>query len=189
MKIFHAGDLGPEPEEPYDDCAEDHANEGDDLAIMDAIADEVHVHDDLMKSCDDDDDAVNKWLVLCDTDSECESQPLPDESFGKACVRVRAVESQPEFQRLKTLGLAIHPEGCTLGIHPANRVWRSSSASSSHFSRSFDGSAGRNSWQALLRVVEMMLESYLDSNPKSKHVKAQLAQIKKLRSEEPQHKD
>ena len=150
----------------------------------------MHVHDEVMMGEHDGDalfhDDMDKWLFICDTESEGEPEPLPEQKLlGKACVRVRAVESQPEFQRLKDLGLAIRPEGCSLGIHPANRVWRSSTVSSSHFSRSFDGSSGRNSWQALLRVMEMML----DTSPKAKHVKAQLAQIKKLRGEEPEHKD
>ena len=62
---------------------------------------------------------------------------------------------------------------------------------SSHFNRSY-GPGLRTSWQALLIVMELMLEAYLLENSGGdnlKLVKHQLARIKKLRKDEPPHKD
>ena len=100
-----------------------------------------------------------------------------------------AVEGQEEYQRLRALGLHLRPQGCFLGIHPACGVWRAGVSAEVHFSRSFGKS--RSSWQALLRCMELMLESYLNSGigEDRKHVKHQLLRIRKLRSEEPPHKD
>ena len=112
-----------------------------------------------------------------------------DDLPGRA-PRVPAVEKQPEYARLRELGLAVRPAGCFLGIHPGSQVWRSASSTSIHFSRSF-GKA-RTSWQALLRVMELMLDSYVSENL-GKHdvklVKHQLSRIRKLRLEEPPHQD
>lgn len=156
-----------------------------------AVHDPMHVHDALGNDIDDEQTHIDmsKWMLFCNTESEDEALAVPEALYGKSCKRIRALESQPAYQRLKDLGLAARPNGCSLGIHPSARVWRSSSTGSSHYSRSFDGESGRTSWQALLRVVELMLESFLQVNSTDKLVKHQLARIKKLRSEETQHKD
>ena len=109
--------------------------------------------------------------------------------FGRGS-RVPAAALQPEYVRLRELGLAVRPAGCYLGIHPEAGVWRSASPKSIHFSRSF-GKA-RTSWQALLRVMELMLDSYVNENlgkHDTKLVKHQLNRIRKLRQEEPPHQD
>ena len=157
----------------------------------DAAHGSMHVHDALGNDIEDEQPHIDmsKWMLLCNTESEDETLEVPEALYGKSCKRIRALESQPAYQRLKELGLTARPNGCSLGIHPSARVWRSSSTGSSHYSRSFDGETGRTSWQALLRVVELMLESFLQVNSTDKLVKHQLARIKKLRSEEPQHKD
>ncbi len=136
---------------------------------------------------------MNKWMLMCNTESEDEdyheNSEVNEAAFGKHVKRCPAVDSRPEYQRLRELGLAVKPSGCSLGIHPSARVWRASSSVSSHYSRSFEGSSGRSPWQALLRVMELMLESFLETNSKEKLVKHQLSRIKKLRAEEPAHKD
>ena len=131
---------------------------------------------------------MSKWLLIQDSDSDSDKDE-PSTGFGKGCTRVRALGDRPEFQRLKSLGLSVRPQGCMLGIHPAARVWRAASETSSCFSRSFDGSSNRTAWQALLRVFELMLESYVTSHAKDKLAKNQLNRIRDLRSQEPTHKD
>ena len=133
---------------------------------------------------------LNKWLLVQDSDESDEDTSKDDLAiaFGQF-TRVRAVEDQPEFQKLQEMGLSTRPPGCSLGIHPKAMVWRSYSQGTPHFSRSFQLTSGRNSWQALLRVMELMLEAYQGNNPKDKYVKLQLARIRQLREQEPSHKD
>ena len=187
LRISLTGDLGQADMDGF--CEH---NDGIDAGDDNATHDTLHVH--ATTEIDSDYESphpdMSKWMLVCNTDSEGDADVLvSEEAFGKNCTRVRALESQPEYQKLKELGLAIRPDGCTLGIHPAAHVWRSAIVGSTWFSRSFTKSAGRNSWQALLRVVELMLESFLELNPKDKLAKHQLARIKKIRSEEPPHKD
>lgn len=150
----------------------DHANEKD-----------YHEHG----SDDELHEDMSKWLLIQDSDSDSDNEQ--PNGFGKGCTRVRALDDRPEFQRLKSLRLSVRPQGCMLGIHPAARVWRAASETSSCFSRSFDGSSNRTAWPALLRVFELMLESYVTSNAKDKLAKNQLSRIRDLRSQEPTHKD
>lgn len=119
------------------------------------------------------------------------SMPPAEKQHGGA--RNRVAHAQPEYVRLRDLGLSVRPPGCTLGIDPVAKNWRAGTDLSSHFSRSFSDTT-RTSWQALLRVMELMLDSYLKENSDKHHhelklVKHQLARIKKLRSDEPPHQD
>ena len=134
------------------------------------------------------DDADVTWFN--DTEDESESDDDTGTAPAEHVSRVRALESQPEYVRLKELGLSIRPPGCSLGIHPGAGVWRSSAGASSHFGRSYPHA--RTSWQALLRVMELCLEAYLEQNSgvhDSKMVKHQLSRIRKQRQQEPPHKD
>ena len=112
-----------------------------------------------------------------------------DQPNGHA-LRVPAVEKQAEYVRLKDMGLSVRPPGCYLGIHPSAKVWRAGSCNSIHYSRSYGKS--RTSWQALLRVMELMLDTYVNDNSGSHDVKlakSQLSRIRKLRHQEPPHED
>ena len=127
--------------------------------------------------------------MFMDTDSESE-----DEACLAICAdakRVRSLETQPEYQRLKDMGLHTRPHGCVLGCHPAARVYRAWSTGSKHFSRSFGGSGhgDRTPWQALLRVMELMLQSHLDVHVHDKLAKKQLVRIQHPRAAEPPHAD
>lgn len=130
-----------------------------------------------------------------DTESEQEEEDDSEHATHEPKAekgRVPALEKTKEYLDLKALGLSVRPTGCSLGIHPGARVWRASTSTSSHFSRSFGESSGRTSWQALLRVMELMLDSYVSENSNEhelKLVKHQLARIRKLRKQEPTHKD
>ncbi|CAK9061117.1 unnamed protein product [Durusdinium trenchii] len=154
---------------------------------------DAFLHDEFNDGDDERDPDMNKWLLLEDSEgSDGSEEEEPPELLAKAFgtfTRARAVEKQPEFQRLAELGLAVRPPGCWLGIHPAAKVWRSASTGSPYFSRSFNPTPGRDAWQALLRVFELMLQSFLATNPKEKLVKHQLARIQRLRQEEPGHAD
>lgn len=132
------------------------------------------------------------FLFVNDSDSEAE----PDEktSGEKADVhgkiaRQAAVESRPEYQELKELGLTIKPEGCSLGIHPSAQVWRSYGGGSGHYGRSFGPASGRTPKQALLRVIQLMLEGHIKLHPKDKLAKKQLLNVQAARAAEPEHKD
>eukprot|EP00438_Fugacium_kawagutii_P014417 Skav236072 [mRNA] locus=scaffold2211:163348:163878:+ [translate_table: standard] len=132
------------------------------------------------------------YLFVNDSDSEAE--PPGDTSGEKAEVnskatRQAAVESRPEYQELKKLGLTIRPEGCSLGIHPQAQVWRSYGGGSGHYGRSFGPSSGRTPKQALLRVIELMLEGHIKLHPKDKLAKKQLQDVRAARAAEPEHKD
>lgn len=125
--------------------------------------------------------------MFVDTDSDSEVEAIPTALSGVK--RVRCLASQPEYERLKSLGLATRPEGCTLGCHPSARVYRAWCQGSTHFSRSYGEASGRSPWQALLRVMELMLESFVQSNAQNKLAKKQLNKIKALRADEPAHAD
>ena len=136
--------------------------------------DEQELHPDMMP------------FMFVDTDSEDEGGDVPT-ALAEA-KRVRCLESQPEYQRLKDANLASRPHGCTLGCHPSARVYRAWAAGSTHFSRSYGGKSNRTPWQALLRVMELMLEQHLDKHV-DKLAKKQLVQIQHLRAAEPPHDD
>lgn len=177
-----SGDLPQQPEMLGDAEYDDNAATAEDVELQQA--------DQNMVGCSEDEgenlhpDMVQYMFVDTDSDSEGEAC---DPIFAKA-KRVRVLESQPEYQRLKDLGLATRPHGCSLGCHPAARVYRAQSACSAHFSRSW-GSDGRNAWQALLRVVELMLESHIKVNASDRLARKQLGKIQGLRAAEPPHKD
>lgn len=179
----------------------------EDHGLNDALCDEDEVnHNDIADGqhhgefglvddeCCQMDEAEFTWFD--ETDDECEgdgdegpAEP-PIDSSDVPAARVRVLEAQPEYVRLKDLGLSMRPAGCTLGIHPGAQVWRSSSSTSAHFGRSY-GHA-RTSWQALLRVMELMLDAYIQENSGShdvKMVKSQLGRIRKFRQQEPSHPD
>lgn len=137
-------------------------------------------------------DSELEWFDdTCSENSENDQtatlEAVPSGHGGK---RVPAVEKQAEYLRLRDMGLSVRPPGCSLGIHPGSCVWRSATSGSIHFSRSYG--AARTSWQALLRVMELMLESYVAENSSCsglKLVKNQLHRIRKLRGQEPPHQD
>ena len=87
---------------------------------------------------------------------------------------------RPEFQRLHGLGLASKPAGRSIGFNESHKVWRASCADSPYFGRFFDGASGRSAWQALLRVMELMLDAYVQKNSKDKLAKKHLARIREL---------
>lgn len=170
------GKLPPE-QDPVSDVENDEAAAAD-IQQMQMVADSDHEGEDLHP------DMVPYMFVETGSESEEEVPAM----FAKA-QRVRCLESQPEYQRLRDLGLATRPFGCSVGCHPAARVYRASSADSSHFSRSWDGDSGRNAWQALLCVMELMLKSHLESNSQDRLARRQLAKIQSLRANEPPHSD
>ena len=156
----------------------------------DMEANQFPVLEDAYGDVDDDEELdkdMSKWLLIQGTDSESDDEPVP--GFKVGYTRVRVMESRPEYKRLMDMGLAGRPAGCTLGIHPSARVWRSGCEGSPHFSRSYEGSSGRTAWQALLLVVELMLQSHVDKNPSDKLAKKQLLRVRALGEEEPKHPD
>lgn len=170
-------DEPPDDDDPHPDG--DHVHLEDNVHGQSDMSDEeLQMHPDMVP------------YMFVDTDSDADNEDLP--AVMADAKRVRCLESQPEYQRLKDLGLAYRPDGCTLGCHPAARVYRAWSAGSTHFSRSFDGKSGRSAWQALLRVMELMLESYILIHHQDKLIKLakkQLARIRSLRDAEPAHAD
>ena len=132
------------------------------------------------------------FMYAKDTDSESEEEMVDKKHISSkdlAKSRRAAVENRPEYQKIKALGLAVRPEGCSLGIHPEACVWRSYGGGSSHYGRSFGATSGRNALQALLRVIELMLQGHLTLHPKDRLAKCQLEKVKAARAAEPKHKD
>ena len=127
------------------------------------------------------------FLFVVDSDSEEEGQITDDAAQSTQAqhtgVRQKAVSDRPEFKELMSLGLVARPEGCSLGVHPGAQVWRG--YGSSHYGRSFGASSGRTAKQAVLRVLELMLLGYLQSNPKNKLAKSQSARAQQARAAEP----
>ncbi|CAE7274060.1 unnamed protein product [Symbiodinium sp. CCMP2592] len=129
------------------------------------------------------------WGDLPDSESD-EAEDTPEAAKSKQhCPHVLALRTQPEYLRLRDLNLHTRPDGCILSIHLDGRCWRSQAEGCPHYSRSYNGVKSRNSWQALLRVMELMLQDYCASHPSDKHAKSQLSRIRKLRAEEPAHDD
>lgn len=171
-----------------DDCRED------DIEQMEDVDREQHGEFDHHMDEQDVD-----WFVDTASESE-EDDPVVEHKDVSALpaekqhsgARNRVAHVQPEYIRLRDLGLSVRPPGCSLGIDPVAKNWRAGTDRSSHFSRSFSDTT-RTSWQALIRVMELMLDAYLKENSNKHHelklVRHQLARIRKLRSEEPPHKD
>lgn len=176
---LHAGDVVPEHAAVMDDEAEHQDHGAPDLEVC---------GEDCDQKSDDDEEQLHPDMMpymFVDTGSESEGEPVPSSLTG--ATRVRSLESQPEYQRLKEMGLTVRPNGCCLGCHPSARTYRAWYAGSTHFSRSFGDKVGRTPWQALLRVMQLMLEAYLESNATDKLAKKQLARIVGLRDMEPPH--
>ena len=128
-------------------------------------------------------------LFVRDSDSEVECSDGEKPEAGAKRGRATAVELRPEYIEIKNLGLAVRPENCSLGIHPGAQVWRSYGGGSSHYGRSFGKESGRNAKQALLRVIELMLQGHLALHPKDRLAKSQLQRVQTARAKEPLHKD
>lgn len=129
------------------------------------------------------------WGDLPDSESDEDADEPEAVKPKQHCPHVQALRQQPEFIRLRDLNLHTRPDGCILSIHLDGRCWRSQVDGYPHYSRSFNGVKSRNSWQALLRVMELMLQDYCASHSSDKHAKSQLSKIRKLRAEEPVHDD
>ena len=128
------------------------------------------------------------WLFIHESDSECE---MDEEGHKKASTitRTRICEDRIEYQELEALGLVERPQGCAIGIHPGNEVWRASASGGTFHGRSYSATSGRTARQALLRVVQLMLQDHVEKNPKDRLAKGQLQRVNDARAKEPKHKD
>ena len=178
---------------------------GADLAVGDAVEDvskddeneyddDMHMH---MEPCEPEvfsgdelePELHSGFLFVKDSDSEDEDDATDMKvEIEEKKQKVAAVESRPEYQQIKAENLHIRPVNSHLCIHPAAMVWRSYGGTT-HFGRSFGSSSGRNERQALLRVIELMWQSYIDLHPKDKLAKKQLEKVSAARAAEPKHKD
>ena len=134
------------------------------------------------------------WLFVHESDSEDEAEAMHTaEAKGKkeasTITRVRVCEQRKEFQELDKLGLVDRPVGCSIGIHPGNEMWRAFAPGCKNHGRSYSSTSGRTAKQALLRVVELMLQDHLQHNPKDRLAKSQLQRVREARQNEPKHKD
>lgn len=172
---MHAGDFVPEHAALMDDDEEHQAQHASDEEVCDHHSDEEQLHPDMMP------------YMFVDTGSESEGEGEPLPSCMTGATRVRSLESQPEYQKLKEMGLTDRPDGCCLGCHPAAKTYRGWCQGSTHFSRSYGGKSGRSPWQALLRVMQLMLGSFLETHGTDKRVRKQLARIVALIEKEPPH--
>lgn len=155
----------------------------------------IHGEADVLDSGDpmSDDDAVPNasggWLYLQNSESEPEDD-MPQEVHDKNKItRRRVCEEQSEYQDLHNLGLTERPAGCSIGIHPASKVWRACAAGSQHHGRCFGPSSGRTARQALLRVIELMLVDHMQQCPTDRLAKRQLERVRSAREAEGPHKD
>lgn len=177
--------------------------------IQDCQQDEPECGEDETEQCDgmygpeydavenDDHDMHVEWFDDSESESsgdECDVLPGSTEDGGDVShhhgSRNPAVHLQPEYAKLRSMNLHTRPAGCYLGIDPVGKVWRAATSTSSHYGRSYG--LQRSSWQALLRVMELMLDAFISENsenPDMKLIKHQLSRIRKLRKEEPPHKD
>ena len=184
-----SGKFLPEPEPMnIDDDDENENKAAEDHQIHDAGMDDYANQHDLSEDDDDDLDPTihSGWLFIHESDSE-EEDDSKDQS-GERVTRARVSEQRPEYQELDKLGLVNRPPGCSIGIHPGAEVWRASAPGSKNHGRCYGVNAGRNAKQALLRVVELMLTDYLETQ-KDRLAKGQLQRVKDMRSQEPDHKD
>lgn len=167
------------------DCQDDDEHcDAPDAHSHAAMEAENDMNSDKEQLCED----MSKWMFVRDSDSEDDDEEANVKGSTHA-TRERVVESRPEYIRLKEAGLHLRPGGCTLGIHPSACTWRSSAATSAHFGRSFNATSGRTSYQALLIVMELMLNSHVKSNPDDALARKQLSRVRKARKLEPPHKD
>lgn len=154
----------------------------------------VHCQNNPDDSDDDLDPTMHSgFLFVQDSESEDEIEIQKEHaatSTSKSKTsRLAAVEERSEYQELKSQDLTFRPDGCSLGIHPGAQCWRAYGGGSKHYGRCFGHASGRTAKQALLRVIELMLEGHLEANPKDKMAKGQLKRVQSARAAEPAHKD
>ncbi|CAK9000454.1 unnamed protein product [Durusdinium trenchii] len=180
-----------EVEVEHDNILGEDLNPNDGECQGDMIQECVMDHQDMDGFAEADDEQLCKdmadWMLV--HESESEDEDLAVNAPAHSSVRMPAVEMRPEYIRLKNAGLHLRPAGCTLGVHPSACVWRSSTPTSVHFSRSFTETSGRTSWQALLIVMELLLSSHVEANPNDRMSKQQLSRVRRARGAEPAHKD
>ena len=118
-------------------------------------------------------------------DSESDDDDDPPNQGHEQKTRLKAAQSRPEFVELQTLNLINRPEGCSIGVHEANKVWRTSCPGSKHFGRTWGEGSGRSPKQALIRVLILMLEEYCKANHSDRLAKKQLKKLDELWSLNP----
>lgn len=127
------------------------------------------------------------WMSLCDSD--CDDEEGQNSSAPKHLPggRVKAFKDRPEFIQLESEGLTDRPSGCSIGVHPGARQWRAYAEESTFFGRSWG--ANRTPRQALLRVLQLMLESYCAKHKHDGLARKQLKRVGNAREAEPPHAD
>ena len=149
---------------------------------------------------DDDDDAMNNPYEDPDSlegengemdidgfifmDSDSDDDDAPNQGHDQK-IRLKAASSRPEFVELQALNLTNRPEGYTIGVHEANKVWRTSCPGSKHFGRTWGEGSGRSPKQALIRVLILMLTEYCETNNSDRLAKKQLKRLEELWSSNP----
>jgi hypothetical protein len=108
-------------------------------------------------------------------------------------VRVILYGLRPEYADLRSEGLTARPEGCRLAFHADKKTWRScyvmGSGTCRNHSREFGPHCKRTARQALLRVIELMLEDYVSVVTSDKLAISNLRKVTAARRKESPHTD
>ena len=130
----------------------------------------------------------SSWMFLCNSDSEDDLDVNAKGSVPNLPgVRVRTFKDRPEFIELEQAGLTERPAGCSVGVHPAAKQWRAYSEDSVYYGRSWG--ENRTPRQALLRVLELMLEAHCAKHKHDRFARKQLQRVTITRQAEPPHAD
>ena len=127
----------------------------------------------------------SSWMFICESDED--EEELGPGSKSLPGTRVKAFDSRPEFLKLEAEGLTSRPAGYSIGVHPSGRQWRAFAADGRQWGRSWG--KNRSPRQALLRVLQLMMEAYCDANKQDRLARKQLQRIINAREAEEPHRD
>lgn len=150
-------------------------------------------------ACEDDDqhalDAIQEqdpelaqddgWIEIQDEDDD----ESGDEDTTAAAAKHVVGSDRPAYLGLVKLGLMERPNGLCVGVNLNLSTWRARTPTSPHFGRRWGKSAGRSERQALIRVMILMYEAYIENNEASTSAEKKFAKVQLTRLRQEWDKD
>ena len=168
------GEYGDDEEDAADDFNGEH-EENDNGEHMEIDAEEQEFMENA-EAIQDQDDSDKEEILYYSSEEET-VKGMATSNFG----RVKSFDHRPEWKALSARGATEIPPNCFIGYHATSRTWQGyfgeSGGGSGSISRTHGGKTNRTPGEALLMVIQGMVEYYCSKFPRDKVWKKQLERL------------